>query len=64
MKLLLDTTYLLPAIGISVKDLNEKAVLNLADKGHELLISEVSLFELSAKGAKYCLLYTSPSPRD
>jgi len=53
MKLLLDTIYLLPAIGISVKDLNEKAVLNLADKGHELFISEVSLFELSAKGAKY-----------
>ena len=53
MKLLLDTTYLLPAIGISVKDLNEKAILNLADKGHELFISEVSLFELSAKGAKY-----------
>jgi len=53
MKLLLDTTYLLPAIGISVKDLDEKAVLNLANKGHELLISDVSLFELSAKGAKY-----------
>ena len=55
MKLLLDTTYLLPAIGISVKDLNEKAILNLADKGHELLISEASLFELSAKGAKYVI---------
>ena len=53
MKLMLDTTYLLPAIGILVKGLPKNAVLDLIGKGHELLINEVSLFELSAKGAKY-----------
>jgi len=40
MKLLLDMTYPLPAIGIFVKDLNEKAILDLANKGHELFINK------------------------
>ncbi len=53
MKVLLDTTYLLPAVGISVKNLPEDAPLRLMQKGCQISISEISLFELSAKGAKY-----------
>lgn len=53
MKLLLDTTYFLPAIGISIKDIPQDAVIRLFESGYEVCISEITLFELSAKGAKY-----------
>ena len=53
MKLLLDTTYFLPAIGISIKDIPQDAVIRLIESGYEVYISEITLFELSAKGAKY-----------
>ena len=51
MKLLLDTTYLLPAIGISIKNFPKDALIKLLDKGHQISISDISIFELSAKGA-------------
>ncbi len=53
MKLLLDTTYFLPVIGISVKNLPRDAVIKLIKKGYDISMCEVTLFELSAKGAKY-----------
>jgi len=53
MKILLDTSYLLPIIGISVKDLPRDAIIRLAEKGYEISLSEISLFELTANGAKY-----------
>lgn len=53
MKLLVDTTYLLPAIGISIKELPRDAPIRLVAKGHQISISDISIFELSAKGAKY-----------
>lgn len=53
MRLLLDTTYLLPAIGVSVKGLPEDAMLKLIGKGHNISINDVTIFELSAKGGKY-----------
>ena len=53
MKLLLDTTYFLPAIGVSVKQLPKDAPLRLIAKGHQISISDISIFELSAKGAKH-----------
>lgn len=52
MRLLLDTMYLLPAIGISVKGIPKDALIKLIGKGHQISISDVSIFELSAKGAK------------
>ncbi len=52
MKLLLDTTYFLPAIGISVKGLVGDAVIKLISEGQRILISDVTIFELSAKGGK------------
>lgn len=53
MKLLLDTTYFLPAIGVSVKGVPRDAVVKLIERGHEVSMSEITFFELSAKGAKY-----------
>ena len=53
MRLLLDTTYLLPIIGISIRGLPEDALIKLIKGGHQISISDVTIFELSAKGAKY-----------
>ena len=53
MKLLLDTTYFLPAIGVSIKDMQKDALLTLIAKKHQILMSQITIFELSAKGAKY-----------
>ena len=53
MKILLDTTYLLPAIGISIKELNTKLPIKLIQEGNQISICDISIFELSAKGAKH-----------
>lgn len=53
MRLLLDTTYLLPAIGISIKGLPGDASIKLINKGHQIFINDMSIFELSANGAKH-----------
>jgi len=53
LKILLDTTYLLPTVGIAVKELPRDAIIKLITKGHQIAISQISLFELSAKAAKY-----------
>jgi PIN domain nuclease of toxin-antitoxin system len=53
LKLLLDTTYFLPAIGITIKELPNDVPIKLIAKGHQISISDISLFELSAKAAKH-----------
>jgi PIN domain nuclease of toxin-antitoxin system len=53
LRLLLDTTYLLPVIGVSIEGLPEDALIQLIEKGHQISISEIAIFELSAKGAKH-----------
>ncbi len=53
MKVLLDTIYLLPTVGISIKELSKDALVKLSTHGHEIAISQLSMFELSAKGAKF-----------
>jgi PIN domain nuclease of toxin-antitoxin system len=53
LRLLLDTTYLLPAIGISIKELPKDAHIKLMLKAHQLFISDISIFELTANGAKH-----------
>lgn len=55
MKLLLDTIYFLPAIGIAIKNLPKDVLIELMQKGHQIFVSEISVFELSAKGAKYII---------
>ena len=63
MRLLLDTTYLLPAIGVSIKDLLQDSPIKLIRKGHEISISDITIFELSAKGAKHITLGTLTAER-
>jgi len=58
LRLLLDTTYLLPAIGVSIKDLSRDAPIELIREGHEISISDITIFELIAKGAKHITLGT------
>ena len=51
-KVLIETTYLLPAAGIAVEGVPADSVLKIRSAGHELLASDISLFEVLAKGAK------------
>ena len=53
MKILLDTTYLLPLIGISVEGIPDDMLLRLINRRYKIYINYIALFELSAKGAKY-----------
>jgi len=53
LRLLIDTIYLLRAIGISVKGIPADGTIKLIEKGHEIHASDISVFELSAKGAKH-----------
>lgn len=53
MKLLLDTTYLLPIIGIAVKNLPTDTLGKLLRREGQVFISAITIFEISAKGAKY-----------
>lgn len=52
MRVLIDTTYLLPAIGVSIRGLSRTAVRDLRSQGHTIVISNITIFELAAKGAK------------
>ncbi len=55
-KLLLDTTYLLPLVGIAIEGVDTKLVQEiLSTNEYSIKISEISLFELAAKGAKLAL---------
>jgi PIN domain nuclease of toxin-antitoxin system len=63
LRLLLDTTYLLPAIGVSIKDLLQDAPIELIREGHQISISDITIFELSAKGAKHITLGTLTAER-
>jgi predicted nucleic acid-binding protein len=63
VRILLDTTYVLSAIGVSVKGVPRDAVEQLIARGDEIFISEISLFELSAKGARYVFEGSLPPER-
>jgi len=52
MRLLADTTYLLPAVGVWPRGASE-FIPRLLGRAEGLLISEITIFELSAKGSKY-----------
>ena len=55
MKIFFDSTYFFPGIGIKPKKVLDDYLLHWLDHkdDHELLYSDLSLFELQAKGAKY-----------
>ncbi len=53
MKLLLDTTYLLPSIKVQVQGLAPSVLKDLLKNAqNEIFFAEISLFELTAKGMK------------
>ena len=59
----MDTPYLLPAIGVSIKGLPKDALIRMIQKGHQISISNISVFELSAKGAKHVATGTLSAER-
>lgn len=63
MKLLLDTTYFMPAVGIAIKNLPKDVVTQLMQRKHRIFMSSMTIFELSAKGAKYVALGKIPPER-
>lgn len=56
-RFVLDTTYVMPAVGMTVKKVSGKDVANfrvtVGKEGSETAICDITIFELSAKGAKY-----------
>jgi predicted nucleic acid-binding protein len=52
MKVFLDTTYFIPTLGISLQGIPWDVAFK-AQRENEAIVSELTLFELSAKGAKY-----------
>jgi len=63
LRLLLDSTYLLPAIGVSIKELPKDLLIKLIQKGNRIFICDISIFELSAKGAKHVSAGALPAER-
>jgi predicted nucleic acid-binding protein len=63
LRILLDTTYVLSAIGVAVKEVPSDAVERLIARDDELFLSDISLFELSAKGARYIFEGSLPAER-
>jgi len=63
LRLLLDTTYFLPAVGVTIKGFPEDTPMKLIENGHKISISEITIFELSAKGAKYVATGTLTAER-
>ena len=52
-KVLVDTTYFLPLAGIALEGIDSSSILKiLLGNNFQIQLSEVSLFELAAKGAK------------
>jgi len=54
VRLLLDTTYLMPLIKVKIKEVGEDTVRQ-ALREHDIIISDVQIFELYAKGVKYLM---------
>ena len=52
MRICLDSSYLLPLFGIGLRGIPSDVIRRLSAHEHELLISEISIFECAAKAAK------------
>ena len=53
MRIAIDTTYLLPLIGIAIKGLPDNIILELISRKYRVYINHITIFDLIAKGAKY-----------
>ena len=63
MRVLLDTTYLLPLIGVEVEGVSRDVLTLLKKEGHTPVVSEISVFELLAKGSKLAAKEVIPRER-
>jgi len=63
LRVLLDTTYLLPLIGVEAEGVSRDILALLKKEGHTPVISEISVFELLAKGSKLAAKAVVPSER-
>ncbi len=49
MRIVLDTTYLLPIVGVELVGMNIEDMRSVLASGHSLMLNEVSLFEILGK---------------
>lgn len=65
MKILIDTTYFLPLIKIDIENIPHNLLVKiLSESTHEYMYSDLSIFELTAKGLKFSSQETKITPQD
>ena len=65
MKILVDTSYFLPLIKIGIENIPQTILVNLLSKtSHEYFYSNLTLFELTAKGLKLSSQKNTITPQD
>ncbi|MEE9377738.1 MAG: PIN domain-containing protein [Candidatus Lokiarchaeia archaeon] len=65
MKILIDTSYFLPLIKIGIENIPQTVLVNLLSKtSHEYFYSNLTLFELTAKGLKFSSQKNTITPQD
>ena len=65
MKILIDTSYFLPFIKIAIENFSPDLMITLlSDSSHKYYYSELSIFELTAKGLKFSSQGEKITPRD
>ena len=65
MKILIDTSYFLPLIKIGIENIPQTTLINLLAKtSHEYFYSNLTLFELTAKGLKISSQENTITPQD
>lgn len=65
MKILIDTSYFLPLIKISIENIPQTLLINLLSKQtHNYFYSNLTLFELTAKGLKISSQKNTITPQD
>ena len=65
MKIFIDTSYFLPLIKIEVEKIPQDLLINLlSEASHEYFYSDLSIFEISAKGLKFSSQTEEITPQD
>jgi PIN domain nuclease of toxin-antitoxin system len=65
MKILIDTSYFLPLIKIGIENIPQTILINLLAKtSYECFYSNLTLFELTAKGLKFSSQKNTITPQD
>ena len=65
MKILIDTTYFLPLIKVAIDKIPQDLLINLlSESTHECFYSDLTIFELTAKGLKFSSQGKKITPQD